>query len=389
MGEEHSITGASGAHRWLYCTGSIEAERDIPEKTNPYTEEGTAAHELFEQCLTIGFPARHRIGKHLSVNKNWVVDQEMADAVQTSVDYVEAIGGVQEYEQKVSYERWVREGFGTADVIAVKDDTLYVMDLKYGKGVQVYAEENPQLMLYGLGALDEWETFQTFEKVVLVVLQPRLDHVSVWETTPEHLYDFGEWAGDRAEIALEPGAPRTPGEKQCKWCKAKPTCPALMQLTEDIIMEKFDEMDGEELPSVGFLSGNGMPAELTNAALQTILDNKKLIIDWLNSVEDHVKSMIESGETFPGYKLVNGRSSRVWNDEPKAERLLKRLLGAAGAYEKKLLSIPKAEKALGKEKSYRIEKLVDKRVGPPTLVPESDKREAIEIQNVTAEQLDF
>jgi hypothetical protein len=303
-----------------------------------------------------------------------VVTREMADHAQTYVDYVRAIGGQMEIEQKVSYEKWVPGGFGTADVIITRGRTLYVIDLKYGQGVKVYAKHSPQGMLYTLAALDERSDFQEFDKIIIVIHQPRLNHVDTWETTPDHMYKWAARVKVRAEMCLADNAERIPGEKQCQWCKAKPTCPALLAQAETALMTRFDEMQNDTvLPT---------PGNLTDQALNSVLEHKKMIEKWLKSVETHVKERFEKGQNFPGWKMVNGRSTRKWTDALKAERLLKRLLGAGDAYKKTLLTPPAAEKALGKELKHRIEKLVFKADGAPALVPDDDKRPALKMTTV-------
>jgi hypothetical protein len=307
-----------------------------------------------------------------------VVTQEMADHVQTYVDYVRAIGGQMEVEQKVSYEKWVTGGFGTVDVIITRGRTLYDIDLKYGQGVKVYAKNSPQGMLYTLGALDERSDFQEFDKIVIVIHQPRLNHVSTWETTPDHMYKWAARVKVRAEMCLEENAERIPGEKQCQWCKAKPTCPALLGQAEKALMGRLDEMNSTK---------SLKPVEdLTVEQIGYAMGNKKLVLSWFKAIEEHIKTTLESGESFPGWKMVNGRSTRKWTDALKAERLLKRLLGAGDAYKKTLLTPPAAEKALGKELKHRIEKLVFKADGAPALVSDDDKRPAI--QMITAGDFD-
>ena len=374
---DHSVYGPSSAHRWLNCPGSIQAEKDIPDVTSEFAAEGTDAHELAEICLTQKRTARNFIGKTPLINKERIIDAEMADYVQQYVDYINSLGGVQEYEQEVSYDEWVPGGFGTADAIAVKPSVLDVADLKYGKGVQVDAENNPQGMLYALGALTERDSFQKFEKVIIHIVQPRLNHISTWETTPKDLYKFGEYAKDRAALCLNPDAPRVPGEKQCQWCRAKATCPALQAQTEHALMVEFKDLTATPLKE---------PAELTDQDIRFILTHKSMIEKWLKAVEKHVMGKFESGQSFPGYKVVAGRSNRKWADEKEAEKLLKKLLGQK-AYSKKLLTAPAAEKALGKEKKKEIQNLIVKPEGKPVLVPDDDERPPMTL-GVTAADFD-
>lgn len=373
----HSVYAPSGAHRWLNCPGSIKAEEGIPDVTNEFAQEGTDAHELAEICLTQKQTTRHYIGKTPLINKERVIDQEMADYVQEYVDYVRAIGGHQEYEQYVDYSEWVPGGFGTADGIVVKNGVMYVIDLKYGKGVKVYSEKNPQGMFYTLGALSERDSFQKFEKVVIVIHQPRLDHVSEWETTPEYIYKFAAKAKKAYQATLKKDAKRIPGEKQCQWCRAKADCPALQKQTEDALMVQFDEMD---------VKGPPAPANMSQQQLRTALENKPLIETWLKAVEKHVMGKFEIGERFPGFKVVAGRSNRKWSDEKEAEKILYKMIGD-DAYKKKLLTAPAAEKALGKEKKKAIQALIVKPEGKPTLVSEDDKRPPMQL-GVTAADFD-
>jgi hypothetical protein len=178
----------------MACPGSIRAEADIPEIESPYAVEGTMAHALAEHCLTKNLDPKDFADKAHPFNKEWIVDQDMADGVQIYVDYLRDLGGYQEYEQQVSYQEYVPGGFGTADAIVVKDNVLHVLDLKFGKGVAVDAEENPQGQLYALGVLLERESFQAFDAVVIHIAQPRLTTISVWETTPKALHVFGKQA---------------------------------------------------------------------------------------------------------------------------------------------------------------------------------------------------
>lgn len=374
----HAKLGASNAHRWLHCSGSVKAEQGYDNKSSPFAIEGTAAHELGELALIAGAEPSEWIGRPLIENSEWVVDEDMAHHVTTYTDYVRqaSIGADNvEYEQRVSYADWVPEGFGTADVVILKGDTIHVCDLKYGKGVQVDAENNPQGMLYALGAYAEFGFVSDFKTVKISIIQPRLDHISEWSISVKDLLKWAEWVSQRAEIALSPDAERTPGEKQCRFCNAKATCPALMKYTEDIIMADFDDLD--DMPS---------PDKLTDNQLRTVLEHKGLIEGWLTSVETVVQERLESGHGFDGFKLVEGRSLRQWESTGAAETVLADLLGDK-RYSMKLLSPAQAEKMVPKDQRKRLEVAIVKPAGKPTMVRESDKRPAINLTNTDFEDV--
>jgi hypothetical protein len=296
----------------------------------------------------------------------------MANYVQVYTDYCRAISkGADEVfiEQRVSYNDWVPEGFGTNDfgALFLKDKRIKIADLKYGKGVQVDAENNPQAMLYGLGTYAEFSWISDFDWVDIAIIQPRLDHISEWSISVKDLLKWAEWVSQRAEIALSEDAERVPGEKQCRFCKAKGTCPALMKYTEDIIMAEFDDLD--DMPS---------PDTLTQEQLRKVLEHKGLIEGWLSSVETVVRERLEAGEDFAGFKIVEGRSLRRWGDEAQAEAKLIDLLGDK-LHNKKIISPAQAEKVLKKDQRAVLDDLVVKPAGKPTLAPESDKRQPINL----------
>jgi hypothetical protein len=363
---QHAKLSASGSHRWLNCLGSVEAEAPFKDTTSAAAQEGTCAHELAELVLIEGGSCQAWVGKPLIENNQYTVEQEMADYIQEYVDFVKTLPGEQHYEIRVDFSDWVPEGFGTSDVISIDNETIYICDLKYGKGLQVNAEENSQGMLYALGAFAEYELVHDIKEVVIIIHQPRLDHVSEWRISVQELLKWGAWVSEQCAIIEEGDAPRTPGEKQCQWCKGKATCQALKSYTEKIIMAEFEELDSPD------------PTTLNQEQLRNALKAKKLIESWLSAVEGHVKELLEKGEEFEGFKLVEGRSIRKWADEDVAAEQLENLLEDR-AYEKRLITPAKADKVLGKSKKGEIAGYIVKPQGAPTLVPESDKRQAINI----------
>lgn len=365
----HAKLSASGAHRWMACPGSVNAEGGRVDRTSSFAEEGTRAHDLMEIALKSGKPCR-----------DLTQDREMADFVQVYVDYVNSLrqpGDALFIEYRVDFSEWVPEGFGTADTIIVSDEVLHIIDLKYGKGVPVYAENNPQLMLYALGAYDECMFLSDFQSVKISIVQPRLDTISEWEISITDLLKFGEVVRQAALDTQNPKAKRVPGEKQCRWCKAKATCPALYKMTSDTLLADFEQID--EAPQ---------PHKLSFAQMRLALENKGLIEAWLLSVENSVKDLLLEGGTFEGFKLVEGRSVRKWSDEDQAGERLVDLVGEQNAFTKKLISPAQAEKLLGKKDKAKIGDIVAKPRGAATLAKETDPRPAISPVDADFDALD-
>lgn len=363
----HAKLGASNAHRWLACPGSVSAEAGMPDQTSSFAQEGTTAHELAEQALFRGPDI-------LDI----FYDQEMAEHVRVYVEYVLRLANGSDsfdVETRVRYDDWVDGGFGTADALIVRGDTLHVCDLKYGKGVRVDAQDNPQGMLYALGAWSMMSVVFDIKRVKIHIIQPRLDHISEWEISVDALLRWAEWVKQQAEKTADNDAPRIAGEKQCRFCKAKASCAALKKMTEQIIMADFDDLD--DLRPANTLSDEEMAKALAA---------KPMIEAWLSAIENQVKSRLSSGDGFPGYKLVEGRSNRQWSDEWGAAAKLVDLLGNEKAYTPpKLISPAQAEKALGKKRAGSIADFITKPSGAPTLAQENDPRPAI---NVTADDFD-
>jgi hypothetical protein len=365
MSTAHAKLSASGSAKWSLCAGSVFAEKDFPNTTSVFAEEGTAAHELAEMLLR-GDSWNNVIGETL-LESNVVVTQDMYDYVMTYVSYVNSISGELFIEQRVDFSHIAPEGFGTSDAIVINDETMTIVDLKYGKGVRVDAENNTQGILYALGAVNDYGMLFNIKTINIVIVQPRLDHISEWTIGIDELNRWGERLKQAAELTLSENAPRVPGEKQCQWCRAKATCPALAKLTESTLMTSFDNLDTSK------------PEQLTDEQLKTALDNKKLIVSWFDAVETLVTDRLSTGQGFNGYKLVAGRANRAWRDEVATAAALRDVLGEDTLYTRKIISPAQAEKELGKSRAELLDDLVTKPEGAPTLVPESDKRPPVNV----------
>jgi len=359
----HAKLSASGSARWLACVGSVKAEAHIPNATSAFAIEGTTAHALADICLKDGLNPCQFVGQSIA---GYPVDDEMADHVAAYIAYVKSFKGIPFYEVRVDFSEWIPNGFSTSDAIVIdeKHKTIHVIDLKYGKGLQVDAENNSQGMLYALGAFAAYDFIYDIDNVVIHIYQPRIKNYSSWEISIADLLKWAEWAKQRAELALQDDAPRTPSDKACQWCKAKATCKALLDHTHKIIMNDFDELD------------NIKPDTLTDAELRVILDNAKLIKSWLDAVESHVFDTLNRGQAFEGYKLVAGRSTRSWINEDAAAKVLSEKLTASELFTQKLISPTQAEKLLKTNKSL-LDGLVNKPEGKPTLVQSCDKRKSL------------
>lgn len=372
----HAKLSASGAHRWANCPGSVIAEAPYPDTSSSFAQRGTLAHEIAEECLRTEASADAFMDRE-------GVDLELVEGIQFYLDYVrntvKQMDGELFIEQRVEFSDWVPEGFGTADAIILTPKILDVQDLKMGKGVRVFANNNPQPILYGLGVLQEFEFLglaDVIEIVRLTIVQPLLDHVDVVEYTVEELRDHGAALSVAASKAILPDAPRVAGEKQCRFCKAAANCKALADFNLDLAAGEFSQWEKNiELRD---------PDEIDLTMLCKILDNSSGFTRWLTQIKERAEDEIQNGSSDFGYKMVAGRTSRKWLDEDAAERALKRALGAANAFSKKLLTPPAAEKFLGKDHTI-MDKHVVKAEGAPTLVPSADKRTAIDYSPVDPE----
>lgn len=368
MTTKHAKLGASSSERWINCPASVNACEHMPNTSSKYAAEGTVAHELAEKCLTIKRPVSDYFGVKID---NFVVDSDMVQNVQNYVNYVFSVlpvNGSLLVEQKVDFSRWVHEGFGTADAIVIDElnKTLHVIDLKYGKGVAIYAQNNTQAQLYALGAYDLFAHIYDIDFIKMHIHQPRINNITHWEITVDELMVFGEFIKQRAEIALSDNAPFNPTEKGCMWCAAKPTCSALAQKTFEVVTADF-EITAEPVL---------LPVDnLTPEQIAQILPNLPLIESWIKSVKEHAYDLANVNQ-LQGYKLVAGRNSRKWNADDDA---IKSALTALGIdpIKQELISVAQAEKLISKENKSSFSNLYATLAGSPTLATIDDKRPAL------------
>lgn len=382
----HAKLSASGAARWMACPGSVSLEADLPNTSSVHADEGTAAHELAEAALQAEKDAIDFKGQ--TFNGSFIADDEMCENVQVYLDYVRSHKGRHFFEKRVSFDDWVPDGFGTADAITLGDDgVLYVSDLKYGKGVRVDAEWNPQGLLYALGVVAAFEMIWEVQAIQIAIVQPRMDNISEFTIDRDELV---EWADTKVKEAVE-GAfadepTFNPSEKACQWCKAKGNCRALAAFNFELAGVEFADV------ATGRVEFSDTPT-MNNAELAAVLPHLKLLRKWADGAEAHAQTELEAGRDVPGFKLVEGRANRKWEDEEDVgPKLARKLGGKAEAYKSTLITPAQAEKKIGGDAGKKwVAKLTTKPTGKPTMAPESDKRPAVgvnvedEFANIAAE----
>lgn len=364
--EEHALLSASSSHRWLCCTPSAKLEESFENKSSVFAEEGRDAHSLAEHKL------KKYLGDKVKKPKSEFDEKELEYYTDIYFDYaceliseakVRSKDPIILVEQKLDFSNYVPKGFGTGDLVIVADKILDIMDLKYGKGVEVSAVNNPQMMLYAIGALNLFDSLYDIEKVRMTICQPRLDNISTFEITVE---DLIKWAEDevkpKAELAIKGEGDFCTGE-HCRFCRARFNCRARAE--ENMKMAQYDFRKGPFL---------------TEDEITEILSNIDEFQKWASDIQAYaLDKAINENKKWDGFKLVEGRSSRKYSDE---EAVCKTLTGAGfkeeDIYSKNLLGITAMEKAIGKKKFKELLKdLVYKPQGKLTLVLESDKRPEI------------
>jgi hypothetical protein len=391
---EHSLLSPSSAVRWMRCPGSLVLSKSVEETVSAYADEGTQAHALAETFLRSGEFVAAR-----DVVEAETIDPEMWRPV---ADYVRAVRKMTEgaiwiaYEQRVDLSEalGVADTSGTADCAAIVKRELQVHDLKYGRGVRVSPVNNPQEMLYALGVYKIAVLISEIDTIKLVIHQPRLNEEPIeWSITPEVLMDFGRAAAALAQRAMMVYNSNTvsddafcPGVEQCRFCTLKATCRYLAHSNMQAIYDEFDDLCSPKLPER--IKENAKSVNtLTPNEIGKVLAMQDAIEMWLKAIGERANAILNTGGSIPGWKLVEGRAAaRKWSDEKKVEVALKAMrLKSDEMYDWSVISVAKAEKLLSDVRFAKLESLITRGSPGTKIVPESDKRPAIELQRIESE----
>ena len=369
---KHAILSASGAHRWLECTPAARLELEFKDQESTAAAQGTAAHNLCE----------HKLKKALHIRSKRPVsefnDDEMEEHSDAYAEYVlEQLEEVKKnckdplvlIEERLDFSCYVPEGFGTADTIIIGDKNLHIIDMKYGQGILVYAEDNPQMKLYALGALASYESLYDIEEVTMHIFQPRRENVSAWTISVDELK---KWAENdlkvKAKMAFEGKGEYLPGD-WCTFCRAAVKCRARADEKLRLAQSEFK-----------------FPPLLTDNEIEEILSKLSDLTRWANEIVAYATdAAVNHGKEWSGFKVVEGRSNRKYKDEDKIAEVAK-ANGYKDIYRTSLITLTEMEKLMGKQKFKDIlGDFIIKPPGKPTLVPLSDKRQALNVSSAKTE----
>ena len=398
MPDIHALLSASSSKQWLHCTPSARLQEQFPNESSVYTAEGTFAHEVCE----------YKVKKYMKERAKRPQSEEYyTEEIDQITDvYAEFVISVIEemkrngceplvmVEEKVDYSHIAPSGFGTADMLIIGKDgngkgVLHIADFKTGQGVFVDADHNSQMMLYALGGLAAYGYIYDIEIVRMSIIQPRLENISTFECTKEELENWGESIRETAKLAYEGKGEQKPGD-WCRFCRAKPVCKACKDEALSLCREEFLDLDGGALSDGAGTSSKvdmsepvfKQPGLVPISELAQLLPTLNRISSWIESVFAFISSeAINHGVPIPGYKVVEGRSKRVFTDT-KGVVDTAVANGYTDLYKKQLITLTEFEKMMGKKKfAELLGKYVTKPPGKLSLVPESDPREAVELNN--------
>ena len=360
----HALLSASSSDRWLHCPPSARLCEAYADKGSDYAAEGTEAHALCEYKLrkALGMEAEDP-----TENLSWF-NQEMDDCATGYAAFIlELVEAAKEtcadpvvlIEQRLDYSKYVKSGFGTGDCVLISDGTLHIVDFKYGRGVQVDAEDNPQMKLYALGALEIFDCLYEIKTVSMTIYQPRRANISTFTLSRQELVDWAETVlAPTAELAYAGDGDYHCGE-WCQFCKAKADCRERARVNLELARYDFK-----------------LPPLLTDEDIEDILSRVDDLVSWASDIKEYALQQAISGKEWHGWKLVEGRSNRRYTNEAAVEQAVTQ--AGYDPYERKLLGITAMQKMLGKARfDELLTAYIEKPQGKPTLVPESDKRPAM------------
>lgn len=355
----HALLSASSAHRWLECPPSAVANEAYPDQETTFANEGTLAHEVAEFMARNGYYSRQDAKDGVTV--------EMVECAKEYADYIDEHKKSNEaivlLEQRVDFSPWVPDGFGTCDCIIIQDETLTIIDYKYGQGVMVSATDNPQMKLYALGAMNDYGIALDVKKVEMHIFQPRMNNISTDSLSVEELMKWAEkTVKPTAEKAIKGKGKYAPGE-HCRFCQHAGKCRALTRLCTE------------------YLDTHGLRVALPVLAPHEVADvlrMEPMVTLWLKKVKEQALTTLMNGEELPGYKLVEGKlGNRKWKDEGEVAATLAPLYSKEEYTETRLLSPSQMDKAIGKKKvAELLDGLIERAPGAPTIAPITDKRPA-------------
>ena len=374
MPDIHARLSASGAKKWINCPGSIQLEENFEDKPSQFAEEGTNAHALGEAKIRLATKEYNRTKYHNAI-RNLEITEDMEDYAESYKNYVierynsalqKTPDTILMLEQRLDFSKYVPEGFGTGDAVIIAEGKLEIIDLKYGKGVEVSAVDNPQLRLYALGAYEAFDMLYGFDTVEMTIYQPRLDNISSESILVGELLEWGESVKKAAQLANDESITKCVAGKHCDtgFCKARPVCRAYAEERQKMAVYDFKP-----------------PAMLTVAEIADIIEQSASLEKWAKLVCDYaLEQAYKHGVEYPGYKVVEGRSNRKYSkpDSEVAKILTDNGYPESDILVHKLKGITDIEKLLGKKTFAEVlGSYVVKPPGKPTLVCSEDKRPAI------------
>jgi len=370
---EHALLSASGAYRWMACTPSARLELEFDDQAGAAAEEGTAAHALAEHKLRKALKLRSK--KPVSIYDSDEMDAYTDDYAAFALEQVaqarlSCSDPIVLIEQKLDFSNYVRDGFGTGDFVLIADKMLHIVDFKYGQGVVVAAEDNPQMKLYALGALELYDGIYDIDTVSMTIFQPRRENVSTYTVFKESLYQWAEEVlKPTAELAYEGKGEYCPGE-HCQFCRAAVKCRARAESKMKLASFEF-----------------ALPPLLSDDEIAQVLSAAGDLTNWANEIMAYAtEAAVNHGKEWPGFKVVESRSNRKYADENAVAEAAK-TAGYRDIYKQSLIPVTEMEKLMGKTTFTEVlSALIIKPPGKPTLVPVSDKRPPMNTSNA---KIDF